>query len=114
VTHVVEEVTGTPAESFETTARRYAALPFARQTFDNRVKALLGFMLTPLYPGYNFDKHDKSLRLPVPSHPTLSIDDVHWRETHAAQMTQKSTMPDHVLNIVSGKWDIAQAIGGAR
>jgi len=32
VTNVVEELTGTPAETFETTARRYAALPFARQT----------------------------------------------------------------------------------
>ena len=32
VTQVMQDLTGRPAESFETTARRYAAMPFARQT----------------------------------------------------------------------------------
>lgn len=86
VTNVVEEVTGTPAESFETTARRYAALPFARQTLGNRLKAFASFNMTPFYPGYNFDKWDRAMRLPVPRHPTLSIDDPQWRAEHAAQM----------------------------
>ena len=39
VSSVVEELTGTPAESFETTARRYAAMPFAAVTPGNRMKA---------------------------------------------------------------------------
>jgi len=84
VTHVVEQVTGTPAETFETTARRYAALPFARQTARNRIKALINFTLTPFYPGYNFAKFDRQLRLPRPPKATLAIDDAHWRETHCA------------------------------
>ena len=67
VTDVVEELTGTPAESFETTARRYAALPFARQTLANRLKAFVNFNLTPFYPGYNFDKWDRQMRLPTPA-----------------------------------------------
>ena len=90
VTNVVEELTGTPAESFETTARRYAALPFARQTLWNRIKAFARFNMTPFYRGYDFDKLDRTQRLPVPPNPTLSIEDARWRETHAAQMAGAS------------------------
>jgi len=86
VTNVVQEVTSTPAESFETTARRYAALPFATQSLGNRLKAFVKFNLTPFYPGYNFAKFDRRLRLPVPHKPTHAIDDAQWRATHAAQM----------------------------
>lgn len=86
VTDVVEEVTGTPAESFETTARRYAALPFARQTLANRLKAFVSFNLTPFYPGANFDKWDRRMGFPLPQNPTVSIEDAEWRAEHAAQM----------------------------
>ena len=87
VTNVVADVTGTPAESFETTARRYAELPFAKQTTANRIKAFINFNLTPFYPGYNFDKWDRAMALPRPDEPTLSIDDPVWRDEHSAQMT---------------------------
>jgi len=86
VTTVVADLTGTPAENFEATARRYAAMPFARQTLVNRLKAFLRFTLTPLYPGYDFDQLDRRLRLPVPPKATLSIEDARWRDSHAAQM----------------------------
>ena len=86
VTNVVEELTGSPAESFETTARRYAALPFAQQTFSNRLKAFINFNITPFYRGYNFDKFDKQLALPVPPRPSLSIHDPYWIAEHKAQM----------------------------
>ena len=68
VTNVVQELTGTGAESFETTARRYAAMPFARQTTGNRIKALLNFALTPFYPGYNLDRWDRQAGFPVPAY----------------------------------------------
>ena len=86
VTDVVEELTGAPAESFETTARRYAALPFARQTLGDRLKAFVNFNLTPFYPGVDFDKWDRRMRLPLPQKPSLSIDDAQWRAGHAEQM----------------------------
>ncbi len=86
VTQVVEQLTGTPAETFETTARRYAAMPFAQQTLANRIKAFVKFNLSPFYPGYNFDKYDRQLRLPRPVNPALSIDDSRWRQAHAEQM----------------------------
>lgn len=115
VTNVVEEVTGTPAESFETTARRYAALPFARQNFANRLKAFINFNMTPFYRGYNFDQFDKKLRLPKPKHPTLSIEDAQWRETHAAQMTQKSGGTAPVLHMaITNRPASMLATGAAR
>ena len=73
VTSVVENLTGTPAETFETTARRYAALPFARQTFGNRLKAFVNFNLTLLYPGYNLQRIDRRLGFPVPPNPSFSV-----------------------------------------
>ena len=88
VTNVVAELTGTPAETFEATARRYAAMPFARQTLANRLRAFVNFNLTPFYPGTNFDKWDLKMRLPKPAHPSLSIDDAQWREAHKQMMTQ--------------------------
>ncbi len=89
VTTVMEDLTGEPAESFETTARRYAALPFARQTVARRIKALARFSLTPFQPGYDLDRWDRQKGFPVPPNPTLSIDDVRWREEHRRLMTRQ-------------------------
>lgn len=93
VTHVMEDLTGSPAEPFEVTARRYAAMPFARQTFGNRVKAFINFNITPFYPGYNTDAYERSLRLPVPAKPLHCMEDERWKREHAAQMAPQGTMP---------------------
>ena len=82
VTGVVEDLTGTPAESFETTARRYAAKPFARPTVANRLKAFASFGLAPFYPGYDLERWDRLRGWPMPPNPTLSIDDESWRTEH--------------------------------
>jgi NAD(P)H dehydrogenase (quinone) len=84
VTDVLQELTGRPAESFETTAQRYAELPFARRTIGNRLKAILSFMITPAYPGYDLDKWDRAKGFPTPPNPSLSIDDARWRAEHQA------------------------------
>jgi uncharacterized protein YbjT (DUF2867 family) len=86
VTDVVRELTGAPAESFETTARRYAALPFARQTLGNRLKAFLSFNATPFYPGYDFEAWDRNMATPIAHNPSLSIEDDQWRRVHHEQM----------------------------
>lgn len=99
VTSVVEELTGTPAESFETTARRYAAMPFAKQTLGNRLKAFVSFNLTPFYPGYNFDKWDRTMRFPQPASPTLSVQDETWQRTHRSQMQAHSDRPAAMLRL---------------
>ena len=85
VTDVVQDLTGAPAESFETIARRYAALPFARQTLANRLKAFASFNLTPFYRGYDLDRWDRDKGFPMPPNPSLSIDDERWRAEHSGQ-----------------------------
>ena len=78
VTHVMEELTGHPAESFETTARRYAAMPFAKQTLGNRLKAFINFNLTPFYPAYDFQAYERKLELPVPPKPLYCMENDRW------------------------------------
>jgi len=99
VTTVVENLTGQPAESFETTAQRYATMPFARQTFGNRVKAFVNFNLTPFYPGADLDKWDRQKGIPIPPNPTLSIDDERWSEEHHHLMSRQPR-PASMLSLV--------------
>jgi uncharacterized protein YbjT (DUF2867 family) len=89
VTDVVHELTGTPAEDLEPIARRYAAMPFAKQTLPNRLKALLRFNMVPFYRGYNLEKWEREQAIPTPPTPTLSIDDKDWREMHGRLMANK-------------------------
>jgi uncharacterized protein YbjT (DUF2867 family) len=84
VTDVVEQLTGAPAEDFETTARRYAAMPFARPTLSNRLAAFARFNLLPLYPGHNLPAYERQMRFPQPPNPSLSSDDERWLTEHGA------------------------------
>lgn len=86
ITDDLERLTGRPAESFETTARRYAAMPFARQSTANRAKAIAKFMVTPLLPGYNLARFERRWDMPVPPNPSLGIQDARWRDEHRAMM----------------------------
>jgi NAD(P)H dehydrogenase (quinone) len=89
VTTDVLDVAGTPAESFETTARRYAALPFARQTLTRRIAAFARFNAAPFYPGIDPATWERRHDIPQPPHPTLAIDDEHWLGDHRHQMTRQ-------------------------
>jgi uncharacterized protein YbjT (DUF2867 family) len=103
VTNVVEELTGAPAESFETIARRYAALPFARQTLGNRLKAFITFNLVPFYASTNFDTWDRRMAFPPAPVPSLSIDDENWCRERAAQMAihrEKPCSPPALMHAV--------------
>ncbi len=89
VTDVMRELTGSPAESFEVTARRYAELPFARQTFSNRLKAFVNFSITPFYPGYDITRYERQLELPIPEQPLHCMEDTRWKEARALQMASQ-------------------------
>ena len=86
VTETVEALTGTPAESFETTARRYAALPFARPSLGNRIKALVKFTAAPLLPGYDLPRLERQWGFPEPQKPTFALADEAWRDEHSQLM----------------------------
>jgi NAD(P)H dehydrogenase (quinone) len=85
VTDAVAELTGRPAEDFEVTAARYAAMPFARQTHANRLAALARFSLLPLYPGHDLEAYEKQMRFPAAAEPTLSSGDERWLAEHRGQ-----------------------------
>lgn len=92
VTTVLEDLTGAPAETFETTARRYAAMPFARQTLGNRLKSIANFNLALFYPGYNLQRIDRALGFPAPPNPNFSIEDERWRREHSQMMAGQPRM----------------------
>jgi len=81
-TNDVLDVTGRPAEDFETIARRYAA-PFRNQrTVGNWLRAVAQFILTPLSPGFNLDRYDRELRRPFPSQAQFATESEVWRREH--------------------------------
>ena len=95
----VLDVTGQPAEDFETIARRYAALPRNQRTVGNWLREFAGFLITPLVPGFNSDRYDRELRRPFPSEPQFTTDSKVWRREHAIADAAQPAVPgtDRVL-----------------
>lgn len=89
VTDVVERLTGTPAESFDVTAARYAAMPFAQQTLANRLKAFLRFNVLPLYPGHDLAAYERREGFALPDQASLAIDSDAWTRDHLTQMEEQ-------------------------
>ncbi len=79
----VLEVTGRPAEDFETIARRYAAQPHLKRTLGNQLSELVQFAVTPFLPGFNLERYDRELRRPLPSQPWFAPDSPAWLREHA-------------------------------
>lgn len=82
VTDVVDRLTGSPAEDFEATARRYAALPAARRSVRATLAAWGRFFAAPALPGYDLDRWDESAQTPRVPSPTLAVESAFWRESH--------------------------------
>jgi len=78
----VLDVTGRPAEDFETIARRHAALPRNQRTLGNWLREFLQFVIAPLSPGFNLDRYDRELRRPFPSEPQFAPESKVWRREH--------------------------------
>ena len=93
----VLEVTGRPAEDFETIARRYAAQPRNQRTLGNRLRELAQFLVAPFRPGYDFRRYDRELRRPFPSNPQFAPQSAVWRREHgiggAAEDTGRRDTP---------------------
>ena len=81
-THDVLSVTGHPAEDFETTVRRYAALPEAQRTPTSQLRAFLDFMLTPFGPGYHLERYEREMGFPRPPQPRYALSDAAWERQH--------------------------------
>src|SRR5258707_1306491 len=79
----VLDVTGQPAEDFETIARRYAALPHNRRTLGSWLREFAEFMIAPLSPGFDLERYDRELRRPCPSEPQFAPESKVWLSEHA-------------------------------
>ena len=90
-TNDVLEVTGRPAEDFETIARRYAGLPHYRRTLGNRLRELALLMVAPFSPGFNLKRYDRELRAPFPSEPQFAPESPVWIREHALAGFGRST-----------------------
>jgi hypothetical protein len=90
----VLDLTGSPAEDFETIARRYAAQPDKQRTLGNWLRQFGQFMVTPLRPAYNLERYDRGLRRPFPSKPKFAPDSEVWRREHAGVDVARPTTPD--------------------
>ena len=95
----VLEVTGQPAEDFESTVRRYAAAPLARRTVGNFIRTLVDFMVTPLSPGYNLDRIDRQMKFSVPAKARLAMQDDHWKAERHRQLARQHAQP--------ARWSVA-------
>jgi len=78
----VLDVTGRPAEDFETIAHRYSTLPHNRRTLGNRLRELAQFVVAPMSRGFNLERYDRELRSPIPSQPRFALDSEIWRREH--------------------------------
>ena len=88
----VLDVTGRPAEDFETIARRYAELPHNRRTFGNWLREFAQFVIAPLSPGFNLDRYDRELRRPFPSEPQFATESKVWRREHAIAHAERGAL----------------------
>ncbi len=78
----VRAVTGREAESFETIARRYAALPQMRPTPGNVARALAAFLSVPFQPGLDPARYERRLALPRASAPLYNMESDRWKLEH--------------------------------
>ena len=84
-TEHVLEVTGQPAEDFDTIARRYAQLPDARRTVAKTLRALtlMMKMMTTRVP--NFDEWEQDRDHPLIANGSLAQDNPDWLTTAKRQ-----------------------------
>ncbi len=89
----VPDVTGRPAEDFETIARRYAAQPRNQRTFSNWIREFGQFMTAPFTRLFNLDRYDRELRRPFPSSPRFAAESAIWRREHDISDLIQPSMP---------------------
>jgi NAD(P)H dehydrogenase (quinone) len=78
----VLRLTGSPAEDFEVTVRRYEAMPFVQKTFANRLRAFINFNRVPFTLGYGLDKFEQTLKFPPADAPLYAMESREWKNTH--------------------------------
>jgi len=108
--HVLR-ATGHQPESFETTVRRYAALPAAQPSFGNRLSAVAQLMKIVFTPALVVDRFEREALLPIPVSARLSIDDERWLREHRPG-TDVARIDARRDVRISGSLDVNRIIAG--
>ena len=90
--NTVLEMTGQPAEDFETIVRRYIENhdDITRPTLVNKLKAIRGFLTLVFTGAVDLDRLEKDREYPTVKDPKFSIDYAPWLQSHKEQHTAKS------------------------
>jgi NAD(P)H dehydrogenase (quinone) len=88
----VERLTGYPAEDFAATARRYAAMPFARKTFANRLRAFVNFNRVPFSLGYKLSSYERRQSHPPGANLLYAMENNDWKAERFSQLPKQSEL----------------------
>ena len=78
----VQSLTGRLPEDFETITRRYAAMPYARNTFSNKLKAFASMAKLVVTPSLDLARHETAMEYPTPRTPEQSGASRIWHQQH--------------------------------
>jgi len=99
----VARVTGRPAESFETVARRLATLPENRRSPSRTLRELARFLAVPFIRVPNARRYVRSLRIVAPATPQYAEESAVWRrERGVAERETGRTHGPHTHNHPEG------------
>jgi hypothetical protein len=82
-TNIVEEITGRPAEDFDTISRRYAEQhPDAKRSATNKLKAISAFLKILLTKTPKPDRLEQKWEMPILKTRLFADDNARWRQSH--------------------------------
>jgi len=89
----VAQVTGQQPESFETVARRLAALPANRRSPSRTVREFARFLVIPFARTPNTRRFLRGLQIVAPAAPQYAAQSAVWRRKHAGAETEIAATP---------------------
>ena len=97
----VARVTGRPAESFETVARRLAALPANRRSPSRTLREFARFLAMPFARVPNTQHYLRGLQIVAPAAPQYTGDSAVWRREHGIAETKTAANGAATLSSLS-------------
>jgi len=100
----VAHVTGQPPESFETVARRLAALPANRRSRSSTLREFVRFLTVQLTRGPNTRRYLRGLQIVAPAAPRYALESAVWRREHGvAETDSRPTAADNSTSPSQGR-----------
>jgi NAD(P)H dehydrogenase (quinone) len=107
----VAAVSGRPAESFETVARRLAALPANRRSPSHTIRELARFISMPFARGPKIHRYLRDLRIVTPAAPEYASESAVWRREHGVAETAIAATATTVTSRSNASGNHARLVG---